>query len=96
MLRNKKFLIIFVLILLIILIAVYFYLKSIKQNQVQPTGLTQEERTSILNELNNSNIKPITGTERKQVLKDLNSGGVNPSLSEVDRTAIINSLNSGQ
>lgn len=99
MLRNKKF-IIFALILVVILIGVYFYLKSIKQNQIEPINniaLTEEERINILNELSaGSNIKPLSITERQKILKDLNSGASKTPLTEEERTAILNSLNNNQ
>jgi flagellar biosynthesis/type III secretory pathway M-ring protein FliF/YscJ len=95
MLKGKKFLIISVLILLVILIAVYFYSKSVKQ-EVQPAGLTEEERIKILNELNSGDIKPVSETEREKILKDLGSGSANTPLTEAERTAILNSLNNPQ
>jgi len=91
--------VIFVLILIIVLIGVYFYLKSVKQNQVKPidTILTEEERINILNELSSgSNSKPISETERQQILKDLNSGSASTSLTEEEKLSILNSLNSKQ
>ncbi|MBU0611968.1 hypothetical protein KKA39_00690 [Patescibacteria group bacterium] len=93
MLRNKKFLIVLVLVLIIILIGIYFYLKSIKQGQVQP-GLTDEERTAILNELSSQvEVDPLLEKERDFILKDLNSASSNGGLTDEERTAILNSLN---
>lgn len=98
--KSKKVLLTIGLSLIIISSVIYilyffFGKKDVAQVQeAQPIGLTEEQRITILEELN-SGVKtnPITDTERKEVLKDLNAGVTNEPLTDAQRTEILNSLN---
>ena len=80
------------------LVVLYFYfIKKEKQvdTTVEPANLTDVERIQILDSLSaQSETSPVTETGRVKILKDLNTKvSDSQSLTETDRTDILNSLN---
>lgn len=84
------------IIILAVAYAFYFFLgKNKNATEIQSTGLTNEQRTTIIKELDSGEkTDSITAKERTKITKELNTGFTNTKpITDSERNSIINSLN---
>lgn len=93
MLKNKKLLIIIgaIIIVLILGFFVYRYFNLKKQNENNPTRLTNEQKMQILRELNSGD-SSVSDIKKKKILNNLNSTEKN-KLTDEQKSSFLNMLN---